>query len=411
MSYSVIDVRESGGGIIKCWDKHIPPIEQEAKNQMIALSKLPFIYKHIALMSDAHAGKGCCVGSVIATKKAIIPSAIGVDIGCGIRAVKTSLTLKDIPEYDSPNLKKLRLEIEKTIPHGWTSGRDKGIWQDPPDFCLLAWKNELEPGFLKICEKYPFLSKKDPVKSLSSLGSGNHYISINKDEDDYIWIMIHCGSRGIGNAIGQTFIELAKKDMEKWHIHLPDENLSYLPVGTDHFDDYWEALIWAQLYAKINRKIAMDLILSSIRKFSKNPNFEIQETVIDVHHNYCVKENINNENLFITRKGAIRARNGDLGVIPGAMGGHSYIVRGKGNLDSWNSASHGAGRLMSRNKAKQLISLDDHIKAMNGIECRLDEDVIDESPAAYKNIHDVIKSQEDLIETVHVLKEILSVKG
>lgn len=407
--YSVIDDRENGGGIIKCWDKYIPPIEQQALDQMKEVAKLSFVHKHIALMSDAHAGIGCCIGSVIATKQAIIPSTVSVDIGCGVIAVKTSLTSKDLPE----NLKPLRLEIEKAVPHGRSPGgkRDVGSWENPPNEVLSTWRNQLEPDFKKICEKYPNLEKQNHVKHLGSLGSGNHYISINLDESDNIWLMLHSGSRGIGGAIGRTFIELAKRDMETWHIHLPNKDLAYLPVGTKHFDDYWECLIWAQQYAKLNRKIMLETVLDVFQKHKGIPQFITDKLVIDNHHNYCARENFNGENLFITRKGAIRAREGDLGIIPGVMGGKSFIVRGKGNQESWCSASHGAGRLFSRTKAKQLFTLDDHIRNMKGVECRLDEDVIDETTGCYKDIDQVIKSQEDLVDTVHSLQEILSVKG
>lgn len=609
-TFEVIDNSSFGGGIVKMWTKGVP-VEEDAKKQINNISTLPFIYKHIAVMPDCHVGKGATVGSVIPTKNAIIPAAVGVDIGCfsgdtlvplldgknyqlkelaeskkefyiwsctddghikaakatakktrknaellkitldnneiiyctldhkfmlrdgtfkeakdlkvnqslmpfyskidkdgytmikqpysgkwqrghwiaarsgilgkipsykndrtvihhrnfteiggfglhnhrqsvhgfnhsiksiektnkkedvycltvpdyanfalaagvfvhncGMAAMRTSLISKDLPE----NLKPLRGKIEHAVPHGRTKGggkNDRGSWSSPPNLILTEWR-KLEKDFKQIYEKYPHLEKQNHVMHLGTLGTGNHFIEICLDEEDRVWVMLHSGSRGIGNAIGRLFIEKAKKEMERWHIHLPDQDLSYLPEGSEYFDDYWNALKWAQNFARVNRDIMMKRVLEVMRTYKDLPGFTIEKKAINCHHNYVDKEHHFGNNVYITRKGAIRAREGDLGIIPGSMGAKSFIVKGLGNRDSFHSCSHGAGRKMSRTKAKKIISLDDHIKATEGVECRKDESVIDESPAAYKSIDDVMTAQTDLVEIQHTLKQILCVKG
>lgn len=405
-NYNVYDFRNENGGIVKAWTNHVS-IEDQALEQVKNISKLPFLYSHVSVMPDVHAGIGCTVGSVIATKRAIVPSFVGVDIGCGMIAYMTTLKAKDLPD----NLKPLRLEIEKAVPHGRTQGRDKGSWENPPDDVLREWKHLEEDGFKELCEKYTHLTKANHVKHLCSLGTGNHFIEICLDLEQNVWVMLHSGSRGIGGAIGRTFIELAKKEMEKWFIHLPDKDLAYFPHGSEYFDDYWKAMMWAQEYAKTNRKLMMQTVLKTLANHDGIPAFSVGKIAVNCHHNFCAKENHFGENVFVTRKGAVRARKDDYCIIPGSMGARSFICKGLGNPDSFMSCSHGAGRVMSRNKAKQIISLDDHIKATEGVECRKDEDVVDESPAAYKNIEDVMKSQSDLVEIVYELKQILCVKG
>jgi len=404
-NYFVIK-NENNNGLIKIWTKDFP-FEDEAIEQMRNISSMPFIFKHVSVMPDYHKGIGATVGSVIPTKGAIIPASVGVDIGCGMNAVRTSLTSNDLPE----NLKSIRLSIERAIPHGRTRGRDKGSWENPPNSVLSAWRNQLEPDFRIIADKYTHLEKANHIKHLCSLGTGNHFIEICLDENDRVWIILHSGSRGIGNAIGRHFISLAKKEMEKWHIHLPDNDLAYFPKGTKYFNDYWESLLWAQNFAKINRKLMMDRVLKTLRQKGDVPTFTIDKNAINCHHNYVSLENHFGQNVYITRKGAVRARRGDLCIIPGSMGDKSYICEGKGNPESFNSCSHGAGRKMSRRKAKETITLDDHIQATKGVECRKDEDVIDESPNAYKNIDEVMKSQEDLVNIIHTLKQIVCIKG
>lgn len=388
-------------------------IEEKAHEQLKNTAKMPFIFKHLAVMPDVHWGMGSTVGSVIPTKNAIIPAAVGVDIGCGMMAVKLNLTANDLPE----NLKSLRLEIEAAVPHGKTSYNnrdDYGGWRDLISMPISAiWSFSLEPTFKKICEKYPKLESKNHVNHLGTLGTGNHFIEICLDENEDVWVMLHSGSRGIGNAIGRTFIELAKKECAQWMVPLPDSDLAYFPKDHLLFDDYWQALCWSQEYAAVNREIMMRNVLGIIRQNIKNVDVDINvvDAAINCHHNYAAFENHFGENVLITRKGAIRARKGELGIIPGSMGARSFIVRGKGNADSFNSCSHGAGRVMSRTQAKKIISLSEHEEATKGVECKKDISTLDESPAAYKNIDDVMESQKDLVEIVHTLKQVLCIKG
>ncbi len=408
-NYEVKDYANFGGGLVKMWTKGVP-VEDAALEQLKNMSTLPFIHKHIAVMPDVHLGKGATVGSVIPTKNAIVPASVGVDIGCGMCAMRTTLTSKDLPE----NMKALRSLIEKAVPHGRSKGgggNDKGSWKNnPPNQVLTEWR-KLEKDFKVICDKYKHFEQQNHLMHLGTLGTGNHFIELCLDEDDRVWVMLHSGSRGIGNSIGRTFIEKAKKEMEKWHIHLPDRDLSYLVEGSEYFDDYWYALKWAQDFARTNRDVMMNRVLDVMRRCKDLPGFKIEKKAINCHHNYVDKEHHFGSNVYVTRKGAIRARKGDLGIIPGSMGTRSYIVEGLGNPDSFCSCSHGAGRKMSRNEAKKLFSLDDHIKATEGVECRKDEEVIDETPGAYKSIDDVMEAQKTLVAVRHTLKQFLCVKG
>lgn len=384
---------------VKMWTDHVP-VEEQALEQVMNISKMPFIYKHIAIMPDVHYGIGATVGSVIPTRGAIIPAAVGVDIGCGMMAVKTSLTSKDLPD----SLSELRSLIEATIPVGMNHYNDKNA---PANTCLDYKTYET------IITKHPKIKPKvNPGMQIGTLGSGNHFIEICLDKSDTVWIMLHSGSRGIGNRIGTYFIEKAKEEMERYHItpYLPDKDLSYLVEKTDLFDDYIEAMTFAQDYALTNRIVMMGVIKKLLNN-SFNKEFDFEVEAVNCHHNYTTRENHFGENVWLTRKGAVNASKGKLGIIPGSMGARSFIVRGLGNPESFNSCSHGAGRVMSRNAAKKQVSLEDHIKDTQGVECRKDVDVIDETPKAYKNIEDVMKSQEDLVEIVYELKQILCVKG
>ena len=402
--FDTIDV--PGGSPLKMWTKNIL-IEDVAIKQMQNVAMLPFIHKHVAAMPDCHLGKGATVGSVIPTKGAIIPAAVGVDIGCGMMAWKLTLTASQLPD----NLAKIRSDIERAVPHGFvsTKGRArKGGWEVVPNSVGTRWR-ALDDRYRALIDKHPRISHKTPAHQLGSLGTGNHFIEICLDESDAVWVMLHSGSRGPGNVIGQYFIELAKKDMMRHSVHLPDKDLAYLSEGTEHFDDYIEALNWAQEYAWENRQAMMDAVLAVLRKHL--PRFQIGDMAVNCHHNYAVQENHFGADVWVTRKGAVRARKGDLGIIPGSMGTGSFIVRGKGNADSFCSCSHGAGRAMSRSEAKRSITLKDHRAATEGIECRKDKAVIDESPAAYKDISTVIAAQQDLIEVVHQLRQVVNVKG
>ncbi len=397
-----------GGVPIKSWTRGVP-VDDKAREQLARAAKMPFIFKHVAAMPDVHVGIGATVGSVIPTKGAVIPAAVGVDIGCGMMAARTSLMAHDLPD----NLEGIRSAIERAVPHGRTSGRggrgDKGAWGDPQAHIVEAWST-LAARFKRITDKYPKLEKTNNLVHLGTLGTGNHFIELCLDQEARVWVMLHSGSRGVGNAIGTFFIELAKQDMRKWHINLPDEDLAYFPEGTDHFDDYVEAVGWAQDFAALNRRVMMANVIAALRLQIAKP-FDAEMEAVNCHHNYVQRENHFGENVLVTRKGAVRAAKGVMGIIPGSMGAKSFIVRGLGNAESFDSCSHGAGRVMSRTEAKKLVSLDEHIADTMGVECRKDEGVIDETPRAYKPIEAVMAAQADLVEIVHTLKQVVCVKG
>jgi tRNA-splicing ligase RtcB len=390
---------ETGGAPIKAWTEGVP-IEEAAMQQLRNVAQLPFIHKHVAAMPDVHWGMGATVGSVIPAKGAIIPAAVGVDIGCGMCAMRTSLTSHDLPD----SLADLRREIERKVPVGF------GVNQKLSGPARSAWEAEFAPGYAWLEERYPkVVAKRHPSYMLGSLGGGNHFLEVCLDESDRVWVMLHSGSRGIGNNIGRLFIALAKQDMRRYFVNLPDRNLAYLPEGTEHFDDYVEALTWAQHFAFVNRQIMMDRVLALMRSLFKS--FKTEKEAVNCHHNYAVKEHHFGENVWITRKGAVRAREGELGIIPGSMGAKSFIVRGLGNRESFQSCSHGAGRAMSRTAAKERFTVADHVAATEGVECRKDAGVIDETPMAYKDIDAVMAAQDDLVEAVHTLKQVVCVKG
>jgi tRNA-splicing ligase RtcB (3'-phosphate/5'-hydroxy nucleic acid ligase) len=396
-----------GGVPIKMWTRGVP-VEDEARAQLSLAAKMPFIFKHVAVMPDVHVGIGATVGSVIPTKGAVIPAAVGVDIGCGMMAARTSLMAHDLPD----SLESIRSAIEQAVPHGRDVGRgkrDKGSWGSPPPVIVEAWA-VLVQRFDRICDKFPRLKNTNNLVHLGTLGTGNHFIELCLDQEARVWVMLHSGSRGVGNAIGTFFIELAKQDMRKWHINLPDQDLAYFPEGTDHFDDYVEAVGWAQDFAALNRRTMMTNVIAALRGQIAKP-FEAELEAVNCHHNYVTRENHFGENVLVTRKGAVRAAKGVLGIIPGSMGAKSFIVRGLGNPESFDSCSHGAGRVMSRTAAKKLVTLDEHIADTEGVECRKDEGVIDETPRAYKPIEAVMAAQADLVEIVHTLKQVVCVKG
>lgn len=381
---------------IKIWTDEV---EASALTQLKNLARLPFIAGNgVAAMPDVHAGIGATVGSVIATDKAIIPAAVGVDIGCGMNAVRLSLKASDLPD----SLTTIRHQIERDVPLG--AG---GAHQEPR---MPAFNTELVSGLQKLADKHPALAKNHAARQLGSLGSGNHFIELCLDENQDVWIMLHSGSRGIGNLIGRYFIEKAKKRMEQYFISLPDDDLAYFPDDTDDFNDYVEAVQWAQDYALENRRVMMDAVIAALRRHIP-VEFTITQEAINCHHNYVTRENHFGRNLWVTRKGAIRARKGDLGIIPGSMGQRSYIVGGKGNVESYCSCSHGAGRQMSRAEARRRFQLSDLVEQTKGVECRKDEAVLDEIPGAYKDIDVVMENQRDLVDVVHVLKQVLCVKG
>ena len=378
-------------------------IDQDSIEQLTKMAQLQFIHSHIAVMPDVHVGKGATVGSVIPTKHAIIPAAVGVDIGCGMNAIRLNLKSSQLPD----NLSSLRHAIERKVPVGFDLHKQvkaKASTLTPLDKRLQPIISK-HPGLVRMLRKFDMTWQ----KQLGTLGDGNHFIELCLDENQDVWIMLHSGSRGLGNVIGTYFIELAKKEAQHRFGHVPDKDLSYFAEGSASFDDYVEAVEWAQAYAYENRREMMRLILEAIRPLL--PSFQLTKEAINCHHNYVSQEQHGGENLLITRKGAIRAGKDELGIIPGSMGARSYIVRGKGNPDSFCSCSHGAGRKMSRNKAKHLFNQQDLIQQTQGIECRKDAGVIDEIPAAYKDIDQVMAHQSDLIEVVHTLKQVLCIKG
>lgn len=393
---------------IKSWTRGVL-LDDRAKSQLENVAKLPFIFKWVAAMPDVHWGIGATIGSVIPTKGAIIPAAVGVDIGCGMMAVQTSLNARDLPD----NLHKLRREIERAVPHGRTNNGgpgDRGAWANIPGRNEDAWST-LKPRYDAILEKHPKLNRGNHANHLGTLGTGNHFVEVCLDETETVWFMLHSGSRGAGNRIGSYFIELAKQDMRKFFVNLPDEDLAYFPQGTEHFNEYFQAVGWAQDYARANRDLMMQQVVDAVRTSGEVPPFSAEVQAINCHHNYVTGETHYGEDVLVTRKGAVRAREGDLGIIPGSMGARSYIVRGKGNPESFHSCSHGAGRAMSRNEAKKRFTVDDHVRMTEGVECRKDKDVIDETPAAYKPIEAVMAAQADLVEIVHTLRQVVCVKG
>ncbi|MGO9486855.1 MAG: RtcB family protein [Rhodomicrobium sp.] len=395
------------GARVKMWTRGVP-VDEGSKRQLLNTATLPFIYKWLAVMPDVHYGKGSTIGSVIPTKGAIIPAAVGVDIGCGMMAVRTSLTANDLPD----SLGHVRAALEKAVPHGRTATRgqrDKGAWQDLPNGADEAWA-ALKPGFEAIVAKHPKLAKANTAVHLGTLGTGNHFLEVCLDQEDRVWLMLHSGSRGVGNAIGTYFINLAKEEMRRYFINLPDMDLAYLPEGTEHFEDYFHAVEWAQTFAMTNRQIMMGHAVEALRGVISKP-FEAHLEAVNCHHNYVAREHHFGENVLVTRKGAVRAAVGTMGIIPGSMGAKSFIVRGKGDADSFCSCSHGAGRTMSRTEAKRQFTVADHVAATAGVECRKDADVIDETPRAYKDIDAVMAAQASLVEIVHTLRQVVCVKG
>ena len=391
-------IQDVGSRPIKIWTDEV---EASALTQLKNLSRLPFIASNgVACMPDVHAGIGSTVGTVIATEKAVIPAAVGVDIGCGMNAVRLSLKASDLPD----NLKPLRDEIERRVPLGVGGAHDNST--DIGEFTAMMGKTIIDPIFGGNAKR--FYDK--AASQIGSLGSGNHFIELCIDENQDVWIMLHSGSRGVGNMIGTHYIAKAKRQMEQFFITLPDDNLAYFPEDTEDFDDYMYAVGWAQNYALENRRRMMTQVIDAL--YALMPiDFTITQEAINCHHNYVEKEHHFGRNMWVTRKGAIRAREGDLGIIPGSMGQRSYIVRGKGDLQSYCSCSHGAGRAMSRAEAKRRFTLTDLIAQTEGVECRKDEGVIDEIPASYKDIDQVMANQTDLVEVMHTLKQVLCIKG
>jgi len=385
---------------VKIWTDEV---DDKSRAQLSNIASLPFIHHHVAAMPDVHLGIGATIGSVIATHKAIIPAAVGVDLGCGMVAARLSLTAN---ELDEKALQKVFDQISRDVPVGRDQHRDERV--------LVDAAKPFEPGLKSLTDRHPELLKafgkfSKWTNQMGTLGGGNHFIEVCLDETNQVWVMLHSGSRGIGNAIASYFIALARKDMERWMIQLPDRDLAYFPEGSEHFADYVEAVHWAQDYAMQNRTSMLELVLSALQRHL--PPFTVTTEAVNCHHNYVAQEHHYGENVWVTRKGAIRAREGDLGIVPGSMGARSFIVRGLGNPESFCSSAHGAGRKMSRTAAEKQFTVADMVAQTKGVICRKDKDVIDEIPGAYKDIDQVMANQADLTEILHTLKQVVCVKG
>jgi tRNA-splicing ligase RtcB len=392
MPHNKLNVSGAQADILS-WVSH--ELSTDEHNMLRNVSRLPCLYKHVALMPDAHLGIGSMVGSVVATKDAVIPATVGVDIGCGMAAIKTPFKSSIL----DGKLKDLRHEIERTIPVGFNAHKEA-------DTDASRWEGWAEFGDLHKGVQY---RKEKAMKQLGTLGGGNHFLEVCLDTEDNVWLMLHSGSRNIGNEVAKLHIETAK------HLHklseLPDPNLAYFVQGTEEFKNYWHDLEWAQRYALKNREIMMKRLLKSFnRMFNKGVDFR-PEISVNCHHNYVSPETHFGEKVYVTRKGAIRADEGVFGIIPGSMGAKSFIVKGLGNPQSFNSCSHGAGRRMSRTQAKKAFTRADLERQTQGVECRKDAGVIDEIPAAYKDIDEVMRNQSDLVEVVAQLKQVVCVKG
>ncbi len=389
---------------IKGWVRGVP-LEDQAHAQLRNIASIPFVGPWVAVMPDVHLGKGATVGSVIPTRGAIIPAAVGVDIGCGMAAVRTTLRANDLPD----NLAQLRSSIERGVPVGNGPGGEHRRLPDSHETRIA--ESGLHAGLEAIKAKHRKIRTDKLEHQIGTLGGGNHFIEICLDETDAVWVMLHSGSRGTGNLIGSYFIQLAREQLAHRVLgfHVPDKDLAFFMEGEPLFDDYVEAVSWAQDYARHNREAMMARVLAEMRH--RLPKFQLGKLAVNCHHNYVQKETHGGEELLVTRKGAVSAREGELGIIPGSMGTRSYIVRGKGNADSFHSCSHGAGRVMSRTRARAEITLAQHREATAHVECRKDAAVVDESPAAYKSIDAVMAAQSDLVEVVHTLRQVICIKG
>jgi tRNA-splicing ligase RtcB len=382
-------------------------IEPQATQQLLNVAQLPIVHGHVAAMPDVHSGIGATVGSVIPTRQAIIPAAVGVDIGCGMNAVRLTLSAKDLPD----NLRSLRGAIEDAVPVGFEQHEASKVRGSAHERTARQLSDRLDiivgkhAGVMKMQRQFA----RTWICQLGTLGGGNHFIELCLDQDQRLWVMLHSGSRGLGNVLGRYFIAAARKDMQRHKLNLPDKDLAYFSEGSELFDDYVEAVQWGQDYAWLNRREMMRLVVEALKR--ELPPFQTDGEAINCHHNYVAQEEHFGERLFITRKGAISAREGELGIIPGSMGAKSYIVRGLGNPESMCSCSHGAGRRMSRTEAKRRFNRRDLEEQTAGVECRKDGGVIDEIPGAYKDIDEVMTNQSDLVEVVHTLKQVVCIKG
>ena len=405
---NLFDVIEAGNGhIIKAWKRGVP-FEEAAVEQLKKTASMPFLFKHLAAMPDCHLGIGATIGTVLPTKGACIPAAVGVDLGCGMIAQRTSLKLPDLSHIALPGL---RLAIENAIPCGRTNNGgpgDRGAWGVVPLDIQCVWDTQFAESYELMCEKNPGMRARNTVTQLGTLGTGNHFIELSTDEEGQVWIVLHSGSRGLGNKIGTYFTDVAKELCAKWFISLPDPDLAYLPIDTQEFKDYKEAVTLAQKFAWENRLIMCKAVHRVL--LTAGLRYET-EVPVHCHHNYISWERHFGENIMVTRKGAVRVQSGELGIIPGSMGARTYIVEGLGNRESFCTCSHGAGRAMGRRAAERSFTVEQHAAATVGIECDKTKDTLDETPAAYKDINAVMAAQADIVEPIYILKQFLNVKG
>jgi len=394
---------------VRAWTKGVE-VEADVIAQVKNIASLPIVAGHVAIMPDVHLGKGATVGSVIPTRGAIIPAAVGVDIGCGMCAVRTSLKANDLPD----SLGQLRAAIEARVPVGFST-HDKPVSTHHDGLFGIALKrkgDELHARYnaLRIMDRVGKFDHQRVWKQAGTLGGGNHFVELCLDQDDQVWVMLHSGSRNVGKTIGETAIGMAREMAIKHHRYLPDRDLAWLDEGSPEFDEYVAGLRWSQDYAAHNRNLMLDAVLKSLRdEFGRE--IATADHAVNCHHNYSSLEEHFGEQVWITRKGAVSARAGELGIIPGSMGARSFIVRGKGNAAAYSSCSHGAGRRLSRNAAKRHFTIKDLREQTAGVECRKDAGVLDEIPGAYKNIDAVMAAQSDLVEVVHTLKQVMCIKG
>lgn len=395
-----MEVFQTAGRPVKAWVDGVE-FDAGARRQVENIAMLPFIHDHVAVMPDVHLGKGATVGSVIPTVGAIVPAAVGVDIGCGMIAQKLDISADDLPT----DLRRVRDAIEKVVPVGRAAHRTA------PDAVDRAWESGLGERYREVVRRAPRVSARNAREQLGTMGGGNHFCELCLDEHGGVWLVLHSGSRGAGNLIGQHYIERAQRELERLGVTLPDRDLAHLTEHTQLFDDYVEAVGWAQDYARANRELMLRHALEALNGKAGMPRFKRAETVVNCHHNYVARERHFGADVYVTRKGAVRAGRGELGFIPGSMGARSFVVRGLGNAESFESCSHGAGRRMSRGEAKSRLTLADLARQTHGVECRKDAGVLDEAPAAYKDIDAVMEAQRDLVEIVHTLRQVVCIKG
>jgi tRNA-splicing ligase RtcB len=396
-----VEVIVTAGRPVKAWVSGVE-FDEGARKQVANMAALPFVHSHVAVMPDVHVGRGATVGSVIPTIGAIVPAAVGVDIGCGMIAQKLTLRAEDLPT----DLRGVRSAIESVVPVG------RGQHRDAVPAAEHAWETELGERYARVVERAPQVSTRNVREQLGTLGSGNHFTELCIDEAGDVWLVLHSGSRGVGNRIGTFYIQRALEELERVGVTIVDRDLAHLTEHTPSFDAYVEAVGWAQDYARINREIMMENALEALRdRKVKLPRFKRAETVVNCHHNYVARERHFGADVYVTRKGAVRAGLGELGFIPGSMGARSFVVRGLGNPESFESCSHGAGRRMSRGEAMRRLTLADLKRETHGVECRKDKGVLDEAPSAYKDVDAVMRAQHDLVRIVHTLRQVVCIKG